>query len=178
MFTQIASFLLSILFTTLIGAALLRCYFNFASVPMRNPIGQFLMALTDWLVRPLRRVFRPKTRFDVASFLTALLFSLTYTLLLTAVMGMWPPSPEWVILHSLVEMLRIAIQTLMLLLIMYAVLSWINPEAPIYHLLARVFAPLLVPLHRMIPLVGGVDLAPLALIVLLQIALMLLSRAA
>lgn len=176
MLAQIASFLLNIIFGLLIGAALLRCYFNFFAVPMRNPLGEFLMALTDWLVRPLRRLFKPTSRFDAASFIAALIFSLIEAFLLSVMVLGVMPGVEWLLITAWVNLLRIALQSLMVLLIVYAVLSWINPQAPVYVLLQRIFAPLLAPLHRIVPLIGGVDLAPLVLIVILQIALMLLAR--
>jgi YggT family protein len=56
LFTQIISFILNVVFGLLVGAALLRCYMNAARVPLANPLGQFILAITDWLVRPLRKL--------------------------------------------------------------------------------------------------------------------------
>jgi YggT family protein len=63
----------------------------------------------------------------------------------------------------------------MLLLIVYAVLSWVNPRAPAMGLLDRLCAPIVAPVRRVVPLVGGIDLSVLIVIVLLQIGLMLLG---
>ncbi|MGH8805946.1 MAG: YggT family protein, partial [Polaromonas sp.] len=66
------------------------------------------------------------------------------------------------------------LQTLFILVLGYAVLSWIQPGSPAYGLLGRLTEPLLTPLRRLIPTVGGVDLSALVLLVVLQIGLMVL----
>ena len=71
--------------------------------------------------------------------------------------------------------IRIALQTLFILVLGYAILSWVQPGSPVYGLLGRLTAPVLVPLRRVIPPVGGVDLSALVLILVLQIALMVLA---
>jgi YggT family protein len=81
-----------------------------------------------------------------------------------------------ILFFALQELLRVALQGLMLLLVVYAVLSWVSSDSPLYNILARMFAPLLAPIRRAVPLVGGVDLSPLILIVLLQIGLIALAR--
>jgi YggT family protein len=174
--TQILHFLISVVFGSLIGAALLRCYLNFAGVPMGNPLGQFLIALTDWIVRPLRRIFKPTGRFDIASFLAAALLCLAQTVLVFAIAGLNLLAFDEIIWRSVIELLRIALQTLVVLLIIYAVMSWVNPQTPMYGMLDRMFTPLLAPIRRVLPLVGGVDLSPMVLIVLLQIGLMAVAR--
>ena len=56
MLIRILSFLLETFFFVLIGAALLRAWMNGCRVNMRAQPGSFVMAVTDWLVKPLRRV--------------------------------------------------------------------------------------------------------------------------
>ncbi|MCA3214737.1 MAG: YggT family protein [Burkholderiales bacterium] len=50
---------------------LLRAYMNYVGMPGRNPFAQFVLALTDWLVRPLRRVIPSAGRIDSASLVAA-----------------------------------------------------------------------------------------------------------
>jgi YggT family protein len=176
MFTQIAVFLLNIVFGLLVGAALLRCYMNFTRVPLANPLGQFILALTDWLVKPLRKLLPAVGRFDWASFVAAVLLSILSAVLMSLVVNLSPGGIAGIAVFALEEMLRVALQGLMLLLLVYAVLSWVSSDSPLYNILARMFAPMLAPIRRVIPLVGGVDLSPLVLIVLLQIGLMVLAR--
>jgi YggT family protein len=75
--------------------------------------------------------------------------------------------------------LRLLISGLTGLVVIYALLSWIRMDSPATDLLDRLVAPPLTPIRRHLPLVGGVDLSPLALLVLLQIAnLVMLSAQA
>jgi YggT family protein len=72
-------------------------------------------------------------------------------------------------------LLRVALQTLMILVIGFAILSWVQPGSPAYNLLGRLTEPLLAPLRRVIPSVGGIDLSAIVLILVLQIGLMVLA---
>jgi YggT family protein len=63
------------------------------------------------------------------------------------------------------------------LVIVQAILSWVNPFAPLAPAIQQLTQPLLAPIRKIIPLVGGVDLSPLALILLLQILLSILDPA-
>ena len=62
------------------------------------------------------------------------------------------------------------------LLIVYAVMSWVQSNSPVADTIARLCEPLLRPVRRVVPLVGGIDLSPLVLLVLLQVALMVLAH--
>lgn len=175
---RILLFLLDILFFILVGAALLRAWMNHLRVPMQPQPGYFAMAVTDWLVQPLRRVLPAviaKGRIDGASLLAALLLAAVHAALwlLIATGGEWS-ALAWAPL-ALRFLLRTFLQGLMLLLIVYAVLSWVNPRAPAMGLLDRLCAPIVAPVRRVVPLVGGIDLSVLIVIVLLQIGLMLLG---
>ena len=175
---QITAFLLQIIFMFLAGAALLRAYANSIGAPLNNPFGHFILALTDWAVRPLRRVLPPLGRTDWASLLLALSLCLLHALLLVLLFGSLMQAPLDVLTIGLLQLARVAINSLLALLIVYALLSWLQPNSPLFNLAARLVAPLLAPLQRIIPLVGGIDLSPLVLIVLLQIGLMLLTALA
>jgi YggT family protein len=82
----------------------------------------------------------------------------------------WLP---WLALFGLV---RVAISGLIGLLIVHAVMSWMSTRSPIADVVARLCAPVLRPFQRIIPLVGGVDLSPLAVLVLLQVAMIILGH--
>lgn len=188
MLIRILAFLLESVFFLLIAAALLRAWMNWVRVNMSAQPGSFVMALTDWLVKPLRRAL-PKSvtrsRVDWASVLAAALLALAYALLWSLLFGVllgvshWTPELAPAALLTLLAfalkmLIRVALQTLFILVLGYAVLSWIQPGSPAYGLLGRLTEPLLTPLRRVIPVVGGVDLSALALLVLLQIGLMVL----
>jgi YggT family protein len=78
-------------------------------------------------------------------------------------------------LSGLVETLRLAIYLAMGVVIMSAILSWVNPYAPIAPVFNQLASPLLRPAQRLIPPIGGVDLSPLVVLLLLQVVLKILG---
>ncbi|GBU15726.1 membrane protein [Polaromonas sp.] len=187
---RILVFLLETVFFLLIAAALLRSWMNGLRINMRAQPGGFVMALTDWLVKPLRRSL-PKaltqSSIDWASLLAAALLALLHAVLLWWLLGMLPGTEFWLQsglpaiwplllpVFALKILIKVTLQTLFLLVLGYAVVSWVQPGSPAYNLLGRLSEPLLAPFRRIIPAIGGVDLSALALLVLLQIGMMLLT---
>lgn len=187
MLIRILGFLLETVFFLLIGSALLRAWMNWVRVNMSAQPGRFVMALSSWLVKPLRRALPTavaKARVDWASVLAAAVLALVYALLVALLFGVLLGSGDWALFapagllsllaFALKMLIRVALQTLFILVMGYAILSWVQPGSPAYGLLGRLTEPLLTPLRRVIPAVGGVDLSALVLLVLLQIGLMVL----
>ena len=182
MLIRILTFLLDTLFFVLIGAALLRAWMNRLRVNMSAQPGVFVMAVSDWLVKPLRRAL-PKavaqSRVDWASLLAALLLALLYALLWAALVGallnLTADMLPALLLTGLKMLLRVALQLAFAVVLVYALISWLQPGSPMYGLLGRLAEPLLAPLRRFIPSVGGIDLSALVLLLLLQIGLMVLG---
>jgi YggT family protein len=87
------------------------------------------------------------------------------------------PGPFEVILGAVFWLLNRTIYLIIGLVIVQAILSWVNPFAPLAPAIQQLTQPLLAPIRKIIPLVGGVDLSPLALILLLQILLSILDPA-
>jgi YggT family protein len=172
---QILSFLLDVAAGLLGGACLLRLYMQRQRVPFGNPVGRFVFALTDWLILPLRKVLRPVGRWDTASLVAAYLIEVAQYFILWGLIGRGGPAT--VFLLALIGLVRLAISAMTALVIVYAILSWVQNESPMTDIIDRLCAPLLRPFRRLIPLVGGIDLSPLALLVVLQVASMVLTAA-
>lgn len=175
MLYQIPSFLLDVIVGLLGGACLLRLYMQYHRVPFGNPLGRFVFAITDWIVLPLRRIVPPIKRWDLASLIAAWLLVMAKFVLLWLLMG---GLGRWAILPlvSLVGLLQLAVSGLTALLIVYAVLSWVpNASSMLQDLIARLANPLVRPLRRFVPLIGGVDLSPMVAIVLLQVGAIVLG---
>lgn len=176
MFYQIISFLLDIAAGLLGGACLLRAYMQRQRIPFSNPVGRLVFALTDWLVLPLRRLLPSfGSKWDGVSLLAAFLLVLFGQVLL-GLLGPGPIRPVLMAVLALFGVARIAISGLTGLVIVHAILSWIPSPSPLAAVIARICEPLLRPLRRVIPLVGGIDLSPLALLVLLQVAAIVLAN--
>lgn len=86
------------------------------------------------------------------------------------------PAPTFVVaLLALLEVAKIGLYLVLGAVIVSAVFSWVNPYAPLAAVFDTLTRPLLRPFRRFIPPVGGVDLSPLALLLVLQIALFVLD---
>jgi YggT family protein len=173
MLFQIVKYLLDIIGGLLAGACLLRLYMQYQRIPFGNPVGRFVFAVTDWLVLPLRKVLPKTRRVDISSLLAAYLIALAQFGILWLLAG--GGGGGLVPLLALFGLVRLLISGLMGLVILYAVLSWVQADSPIVDVIDRLCAPLLRPFRRIIPLVGGLDLSPLALLVALQIATFILA---
>lgn len=176
MLYQIPSFLLDVIVGLLGGACLLRLYMQYHRVPFGNPLGRFVFGITDWIVLPLRRVVPPAGRWDLSSAIAAWLLVLVKYLLLMLLIG-GAIRLNVLPLLSLFGLLQLAVSGLTALLIVYAILSWVPSASSMLHdLVARLAEPLVRPFRRFIPLVGGVDLSPLVVIVVLQIGAIVLGN--
>ncbi len=188
MLIRILGFLLETVFFVLIAAALLRAWMNWLRISMMAQPGSFVMAVTDWLVKPLRRTL-PKSvtrsRLDWASVLAAALMAagyavlswLLFSVMLGASEGTLDVAPAVLLalpVLAIKMLLKVALQTLFMLVLGYAILSWVQPGSSAYGLLARLIEPLLAPFRRVIPTIGGVDLSALVLMLALQIGMMIL----
>lgn len=188
MLIRILAFLLEAAFFVLIAAALLRAWMNWLRVSMIAQPGSFVMALTDWLVKPLRRALPKsltKSRVDWASLLAAALMAVGYALLWWLLFGVLMGASDGALAFepgillalpvlAVKMLLRVTLQALSMLVLGYAILSWVQPGSTVYGLLARLTEPLLTPLRRVIPSIGGVDLSALVLLLVLQIGMMIL----
>lgn len=182
---RIVFFLLETFFFFLIAAALLRAWMNHLRIHMSAQPGRLAIAVTDWLVAPLRRALPrslAQSRIDWGSLIAALLLSLAYGvlwLLLATSVSSASFTAEASFMSIVTMALRILVRTLlqglMILLIGYAILSWLQPQSPVMGTLDRLCAPILRPVRRFVPLVGGVDLSVLVVIIGLQVGLMLLG---
>jgi YggT family protein len=160
-------FLVDSVLTFAVYAFLLRMLLQLARADFRNPLAQAVVALTNWLVLPLRRVLPPVGRFDTASLVALLAVQLVATLILFRLRtgALYPFLPL-----ALAALRSLALATLLLytiLIFIYALLSFIAPGArsPATSLLASLCEPILRPLRQVLPVVGGIDFSPLVAIV-------------
>ncbi len=178
MLYQIVSLLLEVAIGLLTGTCLLRLYMQHQRIPMSarsgNPLGRFIFALTDWLVLPLRRIVPAAGRWDLASLVGAFLLQVVQFSVLWLLLGMEDNLASVLVLAAF-GLVRMAISGLTALVIVYAVLSWVQTRSYLSDLLERLVTPVLVPIRRVVPLVGGVDLSPLVLLILLQVAAIVLG---
>ena len=170
-------FLIQTLGNLFVIAVLLRFMMQLFRVPFRNPFAQFIVAITDFAVKPLRRVVPGLWGLDWACLVLAWLVELV---VVTA--GYWldgfpfalAGGKVWPVMLGLaaVRLLSLTVYLIIGLTLVRAVLSWVNSDTPLVPVVYTLTEPFLRPLRRIVPMVAQIDLTPLVLFILCQLVLM------
>jgi YggT family protein len=176
MLNSVLDFLIRNLLEFLILLLLARFYLQAAKVSFRHPLGQFVLALTNWAVLPLRKIIPAFKGYDTTSLLLALITAFVMHCLLLAITP-WPfdfssgASIVALVLTALLELIKMSLYLLFAAVIGQALMSWLSPYNPLMPTLTGLTAPFLRPIQRVIPPIGGVDISPLILILFIQLIL-------
>lgn len=177
MLGQIGVYLVDTVFAFFVMLLLARFHFQWLRVPFRNPVGEFVLATTSWMVMPLRRVVPGLAGLDLATLLLAWVLQGVAIWIKASIVGAEPALLAIAGLAAL-DLLRYSLYILVFAVLVQVIFSWINPYAPMAPVFNAMTAPFLRPLRRFIPPLGGIDLTPLVLLVLIQILLIVLANVA
>ncbi|MCX7220712.1 MULTISPECIES: YggT family protein [Undibacterium] len=156
------------------GFLLLRFWMQAQRVRPPAGLAQSIFQITDWLVRPIRRLIPGFAGYDWASLIAAFLVAL-----LAVLLNFWLLSQlsfVAIILLAAFKMAQWILYGFMALLILEAVFSWVNPHAPFAPFIRALNEPILSPLRRLIPALGGIDFSPLIALIAIQVLNRLLSE--
>jgi len=170
------TFVLETLFGLFVLAALVRFWMQAFRAPARNSIAQFSMALTDFAVKPLRRVIPGFMRMDWASLVVALLLEFVLQVLEFALLAGAIPNGgvlSALLFLAFVRLVRLSIYIFIVVIIAQAVMSWVSPYHPAAPFFDALSSPFLKPVRRVIPPIGGVDISPVFVLIALQLILMI-----
>jgi YggT family protein len=178
---QIATLLVDVVTSFFIYLLLARFMFQWLRVPFRNVAGNFVIAATNWMVVPARRVIPSLFGLDLASLLLAWLsqgLALWAFYALAGISFASSPDIAAAILAglALVDLLRFLLYFLIFALVVLVVLSWVAPHSDMMPICNAILRPFLRPIRRVVPLLGNFDLSPLILIVILQVLLIPLAH--
>jgi len=181
MLTQIGSLLIDTLGMLLVYVLMLRFHMQWLRAPFRNPVGEFIAALTNWAVLPARRIIPGLLGLDIATLLLAWLAQALVMALLMTLRGYdfgGAPGIAFVVLAlmSALELLAVSIKLLIGAAIVQALLSLIAPHSVLAPVLDALTRPFYRPFRRFIPPIGAFDLSPLFLVLAAQIALIMLGE--
>ena len=172
---DIARLLLEVLGSLLVGLLLLRAWIGYIGMPTRNPVAQFVHAMTHWLVAPIARLLPTRGRIDWAALLAAFAVTLLIVVLMRLVIGVGLPW-DLALLGAVRQLVIWSLNIVVWVTIIYVVISWVNPHAPFAPALGMLLRPLLGPIQRVVPPVGGFDLSPLVLLLIVYVLQMVVAR--
>jgi len=176
---EILDFLIKNLFSLYIGAVVIRFLLALTRADFYNPISQFLVTITNPVLVPLRRIIPSIGSIDTASLVLAFGLKLMELALRIWLVGLNANLATLAYL-AIVGIAVLVVWIYIFAVIIQAVLSWVSPGAQYYNnpltsLLQSLTAPLLGPVQRLIPSVGGLDLSPLVVLIGLNIVLIILK---
>ena len=178
MIDQALKFLLDTVFGLFTYAFLLRFAMQWLRAPFRNPLGQAVVALTDWAVKPARKVIPGFKGLDGSTLVLAWLAQFLWLValgLITKFGSFDFGVVAGLALLAVIELVKAALWLLIIVVFAQAILSWVAPDGPLAGVLNALTFPLLRPVRRLIPPIGGtLDLSPLIVIVVAQLVLITL----
>ncbi|MEO8936413.1 MAG: YggT family protein [Burkholderiaceae bacterium] len=178
MLYEIIHLIVDVLGGLLVGACILRAWMQARRIGGANPVGNFVMSLTDWIVKPLRRIVPGYAGIDWASIVAA--FAITFVAAaidLGLRFGGLPP-PDLLLGVTLVWLVKWILYLAQLMILISAVLSWVNPFSQFLPVFDALTAPILAPLRKILPQSGRMDFSPLVALLLIQIMLIIVNRIA
>jgi YggT family protein len=185
MLFEILRLLLQTFFGLFVLILLARFWMQVFRTSFRNPVGGMVLALSDWMVLPARRVVPALAGLDLASFLCAWVVKIVELYLVLWLKESLLPGNTigsglelgvlTIVALSLVELARSSVYLLFGVVLLQVLISWINPYSSIGPTLAPVVRPFYRPFRRLMPAVRGFDLSPVFLLVSLQIVLIVLE---
>lgn len=164
-------FLSFVIFTVLdlyVSVLLLRVWMQWTRADFYNPFSQFVVKITQPVIGPLRRVIPAIGPIDTASVLLAYVLVLVkYVLTIALTNGVFVFLPMFAPL-ALIELLTAAGKLVFWVIIIRALMSWISQgRNPVDQLLIQLTEPLMSPIRRVLPSMGGIDLSAMVVIMIL-----------
>jgi len=155
-------FLIDILLQLYISALMLRIILQIVRADFYNPVSQFIVKITNPLVKPMRRIIPSLWGIDMATLVIVLLLEVVKTLVVYGVLPV-----DWLIIKSFIETINLVLSIFLYAIIIQAILSWVNPDPrnPVVGLLNSITWPVLKHFRKLLPDMGGFDLSPIFAII-------------
>ena len=150
---QAIRYLLDVVFGLFTYALLLRFVMQWMRAPFRNPVGQAVIALTDWIVKPLRRVLKGWKGIDWASLAATYLFQFLWLLAYALVFGSFSfagAGIPFLLAATVVALVKASLWLLIIVVVAQAILSWVAPDGPVSGVLNALTFPFLRPIRKVL----------------------------
>lgn len=169
-------FLIDTFVTLYTLAIMLRLVLQLVRADYYNPISQFLLKVTQPVLRPLRRYIPSVGRIDLASIVLMLVLQTVKVVLVAVFEGVALPAFGAVFVLAAIQVLELLFDLYVGVILGSALLSWVSTHSnsPAVSLVFSLSEPVLDPARRFLPVIGGMDLSPIAVLMALELARMLL----
>ena len=159
------STLLSLIIQAYTMVLLLRIWMQWARCDFYNPFSQFIVKITQPIVGPLRRIIPAMGPIDSASLLIALLLCVVKAFLNPYV----SMDGVLIVLAAVLIVIKTLGSLIFWVLLLMAIMSWVSQGSPVEYVLLQLTEPLLRPIRRLLPSMGGLDFSPMILVLLMYV---------
>ncbi len=161
-------------------AMLLRFLLQLVRADFYNPISQFLVKITNPLVVPLRKLVPGFAGMDMASLLLALALQLAGIVVLLMMHGLALPGIVLLLLWSVLGVIGLLVNIYFFALLAMIILSWVAPGSrhPAIYLLHQITEPVMAPVRKLLPPMGGLDFSPILVFILINVIQIVLRNLA
>ncbi len=169
--TSAAGFIIEAVFGLYMLIVLIRLLLQINRADFYNPISQFLVKITNPLVIPTRKVIPAIGGIDTASLLLSLLLQMLSIVVLMALYKAGLPNVMQLVIWSTLGLLGLLVNIYFFALLAMIILSWVAPGSnnPAIFLLHQITEPVMAPVRKIIPPMGGMDFSPIAVFILINI---------
>lgn len=175
---QAGDFLVTTLFDLYTFVLILRFILQYLRVSYYNPFTQFVVKATGKLVVPVRRMIPGWRGIDFATLFVILLVTLLKLTMVTFIRYKTAPFFPGLLIWSFGDLLNLVINLYFFSILIQVLASWLAPasHSPVMEILYQITWPLMRPFKRLIPPIGGMDITPIPVIILLQLVKMLVAN--
>ncbi|MEH6580711.1 MAG: YggT family protein [Halioglobus sp.] len=168
---EIIGYLVQTVVSLYLVAMLLRFLLQVVRADFYNPICQFLVKVTNPLVVPLRRIVPGFGGVDMASLVLALLLQILAIVVLLLVNSLGMPNPFTIVIWAALGVIGLLVNIYFFSLLAMIILSWIAPGSnhPAIYLLHQITEPVMAPVRKLLPSMGGLDLSPILVFILINV---------
>jgi YggT family protein len=169
--SEILGYLVQTLLSLYLLTMLLRFVLQLVRADFYNPICQFLVKVTNPLVLPLRRVLPGFAGLDMASLILALLLQLAGIVALLLINGLGLPNILLLLVWSVIGLVGLLVNIYFFALLAMIILSWVAPGSkhPAIYLLHQITEPVMAPVRKVLPAMGGMDFSPILVFILINV---------
>jgi YggT family protein len=179
-FAEILDYLLRILFSTILVVVLVRLLLQLARADFYNPVSQFIVKVSNPVLKPLRRVIPGLWGIDMAAVVLLLVVQMLAIATILLLSGYSLPNPALLVVWAILGVAGLLANFYFFALLAMIVLSWVAPGSgnPAIHLIHQLIEPVMAPCRRLLPPIGGLDLSPIIVFIAINIIQIFLRHAA
>ncbi|MFZ2314819.1 MAG: YggT family protein [Gammaproteobacteria bacterium] len=165
-------FLINTIFDIYLFILVLRVILAWVGADYFTPIVQFIVKMTDFLVKPLRR-YIPNYRSIEFSTIVVILVLEMIKFFIVGLLTFGLANIIGLIIMAFSDFLKLVLMAFFYAILFQAILSWVQPTSPMNRVLVQFTAPILRPFQRICPTINGFDISPIPALIVLQLLIMI-----